>query len=132
MKTKGTLLFGIAILSFTGLTAQPREVEHRKEMEEHYREMRKADEEYYREMAKAEAEYAREMRKEREEYYREQRKRDKKRRKHYAKHVKKGKGYPVYREDAYYVESPYRRGSRVAIDGEVYFGNGSVRIGYYD
>lgn len=145
MKTRGILLVGVAVFSFTGLVAQPYGKEYRKNMEEDYREMRKADEEYYRETAKAEAEYAWEMQKEREEYYRErskrerkayekQMKRERKMRKKYAKHARKGKGYPVYYRDAYYVESPrrYRRSPGVAIDGEVVFRNGSIRVGYYD
>ncbi|RNL82928.1 hypothetical protein ED312_16090 [Sinomicrobium pectinilyticum] len=121
MKTKGILLFGIAVMSFTGLMAQPHGKEYRKDMEEYHREIRKNREEYYREQEKRE-----------KEAYKDYLKRERKMRKHYAKRMKKGKGYPVYYRNTYYMESPYRRSSGIAIDGEVILRNGSIRIGYYD
>ncbi|MGS2741615.1 hypothetical protein [Sinomicrobium sp. M5D2P17] len=121
MKTKGILLFTIAVVSFTGVMAQSYEKQYHKDMEKYHKEIRKEREEHYREQRKRE-----------KEAYKDYLKREKKMQKHYAKRMKKGRGYPAYYRNTYYVESPYRRSSGIAIDGEVVFRNGSIRVGYYD
>src|SRR5690606_17220705 len=133
MKTKILLiafLFFIVGQSF----AQPRHKEAWKHEKKHHKKVMK----WEREQDKKRAEYHREMRKDEREYYRElahkEREYYKNIRKHELKHLKHCHGCNhgfyhndnhYYRDEIYYSRRTHRP---IAIDTEIVFRNGSIRL----